>query len=75
MLSTSVTRKQLATPEFQQALIGQQVVKRSGKPFKSGAKIGTVKGLTVHPTTQRACFTFEEDDTYVECGRCTPWEA
>ena len=38
--------------------VGKRVVKISGKPFKSGAKIGTVAGLAVHPKTQRLCFTF-----------------
>ena len=53
------------------SMIGVRVYKNSNKPFKSGEKINTVKGADViHPVTNRLCFTFEEDETYVECHRC-----
>jgi hypothetical protein len=53
-------------------MIGKLVHKRrSHKPFKSGNKINTVKAMdTVHPVTGRLCFTFLEDDSYVECHIC-----
>lgn len=53
-----------------QHLIGHQVYKRSNKPFKSGNKVNTVKSITVHTETARLGFTFEEDDSVVECWRC-----
>ena len=49
---------------------GKQVMKVSGKPFKSGQKTNTVKGLIVHPALKVFAFTFEEDDSYVECRQC-----
>lgn len=51
-------------------LIGFQVAKISGKPFKSKLKINTVRGYLVHPITERECYIFEEDDSYVECKQC-----
>lgn len=50
--------------------IGTKVEKVSGKPFKSKLKINTVKGLVSHPTLNIPCFTFEEDDSFVEVRRC-----
>lgn len=44
--------------------------KRASKPFKSGNKINTVKGLITHPQRKTLAFTFEEDDSYVECNQC-----
>jgi hypothetical protein len=45
----------------------------SRKPFKSGNRVNRVKAAdTVHPVTGRLCFTFFEDDSYVECHRCLP---
>lgn len=40
------------------------------KPFKSGFKINTIKGLINHPILNIPAYTFEEDDSYVECRRC-----
>ncbi len=51
-------------------LVGRTVIKKSGKPFKSGAKKGTVTGTMLHPTSGHLCYTFAEDDSYVECFRC-----
>lgn len=52
-------------------LIGKKVCKPlSGKPFKSGSKINTVKGIIKHPILNIPAFTFNEDDSYVECRRC-----
>jgi hypothetical protein len=51
--------------------IGKRVSKdKSDKPFKSGQKINTVRGLTIHPFLEVPAYTFIEDDSYVECRRC-----
>jgi hypothetical protein len=50
--------------------IGSQVQKFSGNPFKSRLKINTVKGYVQHPKMNNQCYTFVEDDSYVECFRC-----
>ncbi len=53
------------------AYIGLKVKKPSGKPFKSGSKENTVKGVVMHPVLKNIlAFTFEEDDSYVECRKC-----
>lgn len=54
-------------PSTRDALIGKKVVKRSGRPFKSGKKVATVIAVTVNPFTDRDGFCFEEDDSIVEC--------
>ena len=52
-------------------MIGKKVFKeKSGKPFKSGQKINTVKGITNHPQLDIPAFIFEKDDSYVECRSC-----
>lgn len=56
--------------------IGKLVAKGSGglgsqpKPFSSGSKVNTVKSVINHPIRNVPAYTFEEDDTYVECHRC-----
>lgn len=41
------------------------------KPFKSGNKVNTIKGVISHPNLEgRMAYTFEEDESYVECRRC-----
>ena len=51
--------------------IGKQVEKsRSKKPFKSGLHINTVKAVIDHAILHIPAYTFEEDDSYVECRRC-----
>ncbi len=49
-----------------------KIVHKSGsdKPFKSGFKVNTVKGIITHPILDIPAYTFEEDDSYVECRRC-----
>jgi hypothetical protein len=42
------------------------------KPFKSGLKVNTVKGIEMHPVTGYPAFTFVEDSSHVECFRCSP---
>lgn len=37
------------------------------KPFKSGLKFNTIKGLTINPNTNKEAFTFEEDESCVNC--------
>lgn len=50
--------------------IGHKVKKDSGKPFKSGQKINTVKGFEPHNTLPNTlCCTFEEDESQVEYRR------
>ncbi len=50
--------------------IGQVVTKTSGKPFKSGAETNRVATVTTNPHTYNAAFTFEEDDSVVDCHQC-----
>jgi hypothetical protein len=50
-------------------MIGKKV-RKDKKPFKSTFKVNTVKGVVDHPILHVPCFTFEEDDSYVECRRC-----
>jgi len=48
-------------------------MKKSGKepkPFKSGLKVNTVRGVIDHPILLIPAFVFMEDDSYVECRRC-----
>ena len=53
------------------SLIGKKVTKTSPKPFKSGKKVNTVKDIVPHPIMKdKMGFTFEEDDSIVECWRC-----
>lgn len=60
-----------------QELVGKLVRKKSGnnnslapKPFKSGRRFNTVKGIVVHPNTGQLAYSFIEDDSIVECSRC-----
>lgn len=51
--------------------IGKRVKKKSGKPFKSGEKVNTVTGIVVvKELGDVACYTFVEDEAWVECFRC-----
>ena len=40
------------------------------KKFKSGLFMNTIKGVIIHPELGIPAYTFEEDDSYVECRRC-----
>ena len=40
------------------------------KPFKSGLKINTIKGVVINPNTGNPAFTFNEDDSYVDTHCC-----
>ena len=44
---------------------------KQAKPFKSGLQVNTIKGVIFHPLLNIPCYTFEEDDSYVECRRVT----
>lgn len=62
-------------------MIGQKIKKRSGnnnqkepKPFKSGLKVNTVKGIINHPQLNCPAYIFEEDDSYVACKDCVAVE-
>lgn len=56
---------------FYENFLGQRVKKKSGRPFKSSLKINTATALCCDLIVKRLCFVFEEDDSYVECFRCT----
>lgn len=51
------------------AMIGEQIVKRSGKPFKSGKKVGLAMNVCVHDHTTNLAFLMD-DGSQVECWRC-----
>lgn len=44
---------------------------REPKPFKSGLKKNTVTGIVKHAQTSNLAFVFLEDDSQVECWRCS----
>jgi len=50
--------------------VGDKVIKKSRKPFKSGDKVGTVKNITVNPYTNRTAFSFIEDNSIVDAHQC-----
>ena len=50
---------------------GTKVRKRSKKPFQSGNLFNTISGTTVHQETGQLGYTFLEDNSVVECWRCT----
>ncbi len=59
-------------------MVGQRVWKNpkteskfEPKPFKSGSKFNTVKAVVVHEQTGRPGFSFVEDESVVECFRCS----
>lgn len=60
------------------ALVGKKVWKNpkttskfQPKPFKSGNKVNTVKAIVAHDHTTNLAFTFVEDNSQVECFRCS----
>ena len=50
--------------------VGKQIVKRSGKPFKSGNKVGVVENMSINPNTGRKAFLMRDDQTLVDCHQC-----
>ncbi len=66
--------KQMEDPfEHFKSYVGKQVFKSSGKPFKSKSAINTVKDVIMHPILHCPAFIFNEDDSYVECDRCSEY--
>lgn len=62
--------------------VGTQVVKFSGKPFKSGAKVATIKEIVEHPYKIDAetgkgvtAYTFVEDDSIVSAYMVTKFNS
>ena len=49
--------------------IGRECKKKSPKPFKSGSKTNTIKGVVNHPHLNIPAYVFHEDDSCVECRR------
>jgi len=49
---------------------GKRKKLRQPKPFKSRSKVNTIKGVITHPELGIPAYTFEEDESYVECRRC-----
>lgn len=45
--------------------------KFSPKPFKSKFKVNTVKDIVISPYSGKEAFTFEEDDSIVNCSTCS----
>lgn len=43
---------------------------KNPKPFKSGLRVNTVKGMTTNPHTGKMAYTFYEDDSIVNCDKC-----
>jgi len=51
--------------------INKKVIKKSGKPFKSGSKCNTIKGIIDHPYRKdKKAFIFYEDDSCVSIENC-----
>lgn len=46
------------------------VMKKSGKPFKSGKKVNTAIGIRKNKVTGKDSYFFLEDDSDVEIFRC-----
>ena len=66
------------SPELESQLdsmisVGDCVKKISGRPFKSGLYLATVKNKAVEPSNKRIILEFEEDDSWVEIHRCVLW--
>lgn len=60
--------------DINRAEVGMQVAKLSGKPFKSGNTIGTIKEIVVHPITKKDAVVLVEDSTVVEMLRLYSWK-
>lgn len=45
----------------------KRIRNKNPKPFKSGLRFNTIKGLTINPNTNKPAYTFEEDDSVVNC--------
>ena len=62
---------QTITLEDYKKNIGKRVHKhKSGKPFKSGLVVNTIKDVIIHPILKLPAYTFMEDESYVDCRGC-----
>ena len=52
--------------------VGDRVIKKSGKPFKSGLKVGTIKDFTKNPHSGHDAVVMEEDGTIVNIQMIKP---
>jgi hypothetical protein len=50
--------------------VGKKVIKINSKPFKSDRTINTVKTVIEHAMLRTPAYTFEEDNSIVECRKC-----
>ncbi len=50
--------------------IGKKTHKTTLRPFKSGRQTNTIKDVMMHPKLNIPCYTFNEDESYVEARRC-----
>ena len=49
--------------------VNEEIIKKSGKPFKSGAKIGKVVEMTINPYSDKLAFKMC-DKSIVDCHQC-----
>lgn len=54
------------------AEVGERIVKKSGRPFKSGQDIGTIEALctSLMDPQRRPAYVIAEDQTIVNCHQC-----
>jgi hypothetical protein len=58
-------------PQQYEQWLGRRVTKITRKPFKSGSRSNTVKGIIEHPVLKhKPAFTFDEDESFVACHVC-----
>lgn len=50
--------------------VGKQIIKHSGKPFKSGPKSATPLSITMNPFSGKKAFKLLECGTVVDCYQC-----
>lgn len=62
--------KNIGSKVTKRPLSDKNIKKYKIKPFKSGFKTNTIKGVIPHPILNIPSYTFEEDDSCVECRRC-----
>jgi hypothetical protein len=58
-----------------ESYVDKNVIKASGKPFKSGLLVGTVHSVGVNPYTGKPGFFFYNDDSIVDCYICKAAQA
>jgi len=54
--------------------LGKQIIKHSGKPFKSRFKIGIPQEMTTNPNSNKLAFKMD-DGSVVDCHQCKLYEA